>query len=71
MDHIAVFFEHVDLLNCLNRLDIELLQRGLELLVVCAGRFVDFLHFSPGCAFASVEEKCISEIVSTKTTVIL
>lgn len=29
MDHIAVFFEHVDLLNRLNRLDVQLLQGRL------------------------------------------
>lgn len=29
VDHIAIFFEHVDLFNRLNRLDIELFQGRL------------------------------------------
>lgn len=29
VDHIAIFFEHVDLLNRLNRLDVELFQGRL------------------------------------------
>ena len=55
MDHVAVFLEHVDLFNGLDWLYIELFQRRLEFLVVCAGRFVDFLYFSPWCTFAAVE----------------
>ena len=34
MDHVAIRLEHVDLLDCLDRLHIELLERLLELLVV-------------------------------------
>ena len=37
MDDVAVLLEHVDLLNGLDGLDVELLQRRLELLVVGAG----------------------------------
>ena len=53
VDHVSVFFEHVDLLDCLDGLDVELFEGGLELFVVGAGGFVDFLYFSPGRAFAS------------------
>lgn len=34
VDNIAISLEHVDLLNGLDRLDVELFQRRLELLVV-------------------------------------
>ena len=37
MNHVSVFLEHVDLLNRLDRLDVEFLKRGLQLLVVGAG----------------------------------
>ena len=57
MDHVAVLFEHVDLLDRLDRLDVEFLERGLQLLVVCAGGLVDLFDFSPGSAFASVVKK--------------
>lgn len=55
MDDIAIALEHVDLLNCLDWLHIELLQRGLELLVIGARALVDLLDLPPWCAFASVE----------------
>jgi hypothetical protein len=54
VNNIAVTFEHVDLLNCLNRLHIELLQRSLELLVIGARALVNLLDLPPRCAFASV-----------------
>lgn len=57
MDDIAIFFEHIDLLNRLDRLDIQLLQRGLQLLVVCARGLVYFLYFPSGRAFTSVMGK--------------
>ena len=53
MDHVSVFFEHVDLLDCLDGLDVEFFEGGLEFFVVGAGCFVDFLYFSPRGAFAS------------------
>ena len=34
--HIPILLEHVDLFNCLDRLDVEFLQRRLQLLVVGA-----------------------------------
>ena len=63
MYHVAVLFEHVDLLNRLDRLHVKFLERGLQLLVVCAGGLVDLFDFSPGGAFASVgkEGKSIAE----------
>jgi len=54
VNNIAVRLEHVDLLNRLNRLDIHLLQRGLQLLVVGAAALVGLLDLSPGCALAAV-----------------
>ena len=54
VDDIAIFFEHVDLLDGLDGLDVQLLQRGLQLLVVCAGGLVHLLGLAPGCAFAAV-----------------
>lgn len=36
MNHIPIFLEHVDFLNGLNRLHIELLKRRLQLLVIRA-----------------------------------
>ena len=56
MDHIPILLEHIDLLDRLNRLHVQLLERGLQLLVVRAGGLVHFFHFSPGRAFASVWE---------------
>jgi len=53
VNDIAVTLEHVHLLNCLNRLDVELLQRRLQLLVVGAGGFVDLLDLTPRSALAS------------------
>lgn len=52
--HVSVLFEHVDFLNRLDGLDIHLLQRCLQFLVVCAGGFVDLFGLSPRCTFASV-----------------
>ena len=55
VDDVAVLFEHVDFFDCLDGLDVEFLKGRLQLLVVCAGCFVDFFDFSPGGAFASVD----------------
>lgn len=52
MNHVSVFLEHIDLLNCLNGLHVELLQRSLQLLVIGARSLVHFLLFSPWCSFA-------------------
>ena len=53
MYYIAILFEHIDLLNRLDRLHIELLQRRLQLLVVGTGGLVDLFGLSPWCAFAA------------------
>jgi hypothetical protein len=36
VNNVAVTLEHVDLLNCLDGLDVQLLEDGLELLVIVA-----------------------------------
>ena len=53
MYHIAVFLEHVAVLDCLDGLDIQLLKRCLQLLVVGAGGLMHLLRLSPGSAFAT------------------
>lgn len=42
MDHVAVFFEHVDFIYYVDRLHVEFFERALEFFVVGAGGFVDF-----------------------------
>lgn len=54
MDDVSVALEHVDLLNGLDGLDVELLQRGLELLVVGASGPVDLLDLPAGSTLAAV-----------------
>jgi hypothetical protein len=53
VDDVAVALEHVDLLDGLNRLDVELLEGGLKLLVVGAGALVDLLDLPARSALAS------------------
>ena len=55
MDDVAVLFEHVDLLDGLDGLDVEFLERGLQFFVVGARGLVDFLLLPSRCAFAAVE----------------
>lgn len=52
VDDVPVLLEHVHLLNCLDGLHIELLERGLQLLVVRPGSLVHLLLFPSWCAFA-------------------
>jgi hypothetical protein len=54
MNDISIFLEHVDLLDRLDGLNVKFLERGLHLLVVGAGRLVDFLVLAARCAFASI-----------------
>jgi hypothetical protein len=54
VDDVAVALEHVDLLDRLDGLDVELLERGLQLLVIGAGALVDLLDLPARGAFASV-----------------
>ena len=56
MNDVSVFLEHIDFLDRLDGLDIEFLEGRLQLLVVGAGRLVDFLGLAAWCAFASVME---------------
>jgi hypothetical protein len=53
MDDVSVALEHVDLLNGLNWLDIELLQRSLQLLIIRARALVDLLDFPARRTFAA------------------
>ena len=55
MNDVAVLFEHVDFFDCLDGLDVELFEGGLQFFVVGAGGFVDFFYFSSGGTFASGE----------------
>jgi hypothetical protein len=55
VNHIAIALEHVDLLNCLDGLHIELLERRLQLLVVGAGGLVDLLDLSSRRALATTK----------------
>ena len=54
VNDIPIALEHVDLLDRLDRLHIHLLQRALELLIICARALVDFLDLSPRGTFAAV-----------------
>lgn len=56
MDDITILFEHVDLLDGLDGLDVEFLERGLQFFVVGAGGLVDFLLLPSRGAFAAVED---------------
>ena len=53
MDDVPVLLEHVDLLDGLDGLDVELLQRGLKLLVVRAGAGGRPLDLPAGSALAT------------------
>lgn len=54
MDDVSIRLEHVHLLNGLYRLNIQLLQGSLKLLVVRASALVDLLDLSSRCAFATM-----------------
>jgi hypothetical protein len=54
VDDVAIALEHVDLLNGLNGLDIQLLERLLELLVIAAGPGRRALDLSPRCSLATI-----------------
>ena len=60
MDNIPILLEHVHLLNGLDRLDIKLLKRGLQFLVIGAGGLMDFLLFSARGAFPSTCQESVS-----------
>ena len=54
VNDIPIALKHVNLLDRLDRLHIHLLQRALELLIICARALVDFLDLSPRGTFAAV-----------------
>jgi len=54
VDDVSISLEHVDLLNSLDGLDIELLERRLQLLVIHSGALVDLLDLSSWCALSTV-----------------
>ena len=53
MNDVPVTLEHVDLLDGLDRLDIELLETLLKLLVVTGGSLRGALDLSPGSSLAT------------------
>lgn len=55
VDDVAVFLEHVDLLNALDGLDVQLLESGLELLVIGAGVADDLLDLAAGSTLATMK----------------
>jgi hypothetical protein len=57
VDDVAILLEHVDLLNSLDGLDVQLLEGGLELLVVGISGAVDLLDLAAGSALASIGGK--------------
>lgn len=58
VNDVSIRLEHVDLLNCLNWLDIQLFQGGLQFLIIRAGALVNLLHLSSRRAFSTVQ--CLS-----------
>jgi len=52
VDYVPILLEHVHLLNCLDGLHVEFLERCLQLLVVGPGCLVHLLLFPPRCTFA-------------------
>lgn len=53
VNNVAIFLEHVHLLNTLNGLHVELLERSLQLLVVHTSGSMDLLHLPSGSSFAT------------------
>jgi len=54
VNDIAIALEHVDLLDCLDWLYVQLLERCLQLPVICACTLVHLLNLPPWCALASI-----------------
>lgn len=57
MDDVAVRLEHVDLLDGLDGLGVELLQVGLELLVIVVGSSRRTLDRSSGSSLSTAQRK--------------
>jgi hypothetical protein len=66
VDDVAVALEHVHLLNCLDGLDIELLEGLLELLVIASGPGGGALNLSPGSALATIRGSKVRVFGSTR-----
>lgn len=60
MDDVAVLLEHVDLLDALEGLDVQLLKGGLELLVVGTGVADNLLDLTAGSTLATEKSQYIS-----------
>jgi len=58
MDDVSVGLEHVDLLNCLDRLNIELLERSLQLLVVHSRTLMNLLYLPSRCTLSTIRAVC-------------
>lgn len=55
VNDVAILLEHVDLLDTLDGLDVQLLESGLELLVIGAGVADDLLDLAAGGTLATVK----------------
>lgn len=62
VDNVSVSLEHVDLLNGLDRLNIQLLQCSLQLLVIHARALVDLLLLSSRCTLSTVKPRQLMNI---------
>lgn len=65
MDNVAVALEHVDLLDSLDGLDVELLQRLLQLLVITSRARRRALDLPPGSTLATIRHTSSSESRTT------
>jgi hypothetical protein len=65
VDDVSVALEHVDLLDGLDGLDVELLEGSLKLLVVTSGPGGRTLDLSPGSSLAAIK------IASVRISVLL
>jgi hypothetical protein len=65
VDDVSIALEHVDLLNGLDGLDVELLQRGLELLVVGTSGPVDLLDLPAGSTLAAIYPVSLEFLMSS------
>jgi hypothetical protein len=54
VDDVSVSLEHVDLLNSLDRLDIKLLERRLQLFIIHSRALVYLLDLSSRCALSTI-----------------
>jgi hypothetical protein len=70
VDDVAICFEHIDLLDCLDRLHVELLECGLELLVVDTGSLRLALYLPSGRTFPAKTSKSVLCIRVSKVSII-